>query len=544
MRKLQVVLALLFVITIQTGVAQNRKPTRPPKLVVGIVVDQMRYDYIYKYWDKLGPDGFRRLVQQGFVCQNANFNYVPTYTAPGHASIFTGTTPAVNGIIGNHWFLRDENRGMYCTEDPSVQTVGSTSDAGKMSPRNMLSNTIGDELRMFTNMQSKVVGIALKDRGAILPAGHLANSAYWFDGKNGAFISSTFYMQALPNWVDQFNGKNLAQQYLSKPWNTLLPIAQYTESLPDNNPYESPLKGEAQPVFPHNLPELAKNAGYDLIRDTPFGNSITKDFAIAALRGEQLGKGPHTDMLTVSFSSTDYIGHKFGPGSIEVQDTYLRLDKDIAELLKFLDSHVGKNNVVVFLTADHGAADVPAYMMERRQPAGYFDNKVVVDSLKKHLSGLYGAPLVQSYYNQQVFLDHAVLSQRKLNKTDVQNEVADFLLRFPGIANTITANALNNNYFGDGMRNLVQNGFSQTRSGDVVVTYSPAWMEFGKTGTTHGSSYSYDTRVPLIWYGWEIQQGSSPELVHISDIAPTLAIFLNTQFPNGTTGKPIPFLRK
>jgi predicted AlkP superfamily pyrophosphatase or phosphodiesterase len=520
------------------------KPAAAPKLVVGIVVDQMRYDYIARFWSKFGNDGFKKLVNEGFSCRNTNFNYVPTYTGPGHAAIYTGCTPAINGIIANDWFNSTTHKYVYCAEDLSVTGVGTTANEGKRSPKNCLTSTITDELRLSSNMRSKVIGLALKDRSAILPAGHTANAAYWYDGTVGGFITSTYYMKELPKWVQDFNAKRLAEKYLSQPWNTLLPIEQYTESLPDDNKYEHVFKGETKPVFPHNLPEMMKLNGLGLIRNTPFGNSLTKDFAIETIKSEGLGKGPATDFLAISFSSPDYIGHAYGPNSIEQEDDYLRLDKDLAELIKFIESTVGKGNALVFLTADHAAPEVPAYLEDLKIPAGYVDEWKMQDSLKKHLNRLYGDTLVLSYSNQQVFLNHAMIDNKKLVLQQVQEDVAAFMQNMPGVAEVITAYTMNNTQFTQPPRSLMQMGYNARRSGDVLVNYLPSYVDYGHTGTTHGSPYSYDTHVPLIFYGWNVKAGSSAEHVSITDISATLALMLNIQFPNGCSGKPIPFLIK
>jgi len=542
---------LAFVLTLNVFAQSSVKPTNTagpitkPKLVVGIVIDQMRYDYIYRYWNKFGNDGFKRLVNEGFFCRNTNYNYVPTYTGPGHTSIYTGTTPAVHGIIANDWYDKKSGKSVYCVEDDAVNGVGTASLEGKRSPVNNLSTTITDELRISSNMKSKVIGIALKDRSAILPAGHTANAAYWFDGSVGGFITSTYYMNTLPAWVQDFNKKELAKKYVSQPWNTILPIEQYTESLPDDNKYEYIAKGETKPVFPHNIPQLmAANGGLDIIRSTPFGNSLTKDFAIETIKDENLGKSAATDFLAISFSSTDYIGHAYGPNSVEQEDDYIRLDKDLAELLKFIDTQVGKNNALVFLTADHAAPEVPSYLMDLKVPAGYVNEWKIVKDLKNYLSLIYGDTLVLSFSNQQVFLNHKVMQDKKLSVQQVQENVAAFLQNEEGISEVLTATTLNNTSFTEGSRYLMQKGFNANRSGDVLVNYLPSWVDYSKTGTTHGSPYSYDTHVPLIFYGWNIKQGSSSEQVYITDVAPTLAMMLNIQFPDGCTGKPIPFLVK
>ncbi len=525
--------------------AQTSKTVSKPKLVVGIVVDQMRYDYIYRFWDKFGNDGFKKLVNEGFFCKNTNYNYVPTYTGPGHASIYTGTTPAVHGIIANDWYDKSSGKNMYCVQDDKVASVGTTAAEGKRSPVNLLTTTITDELRISSNMKSKVIGIALKDRSAILPAGHTANAAYWYDGSIGSFITSTYYMKELPLWVQEFNKKELAKKYLSEPWTTVLPLEQYTESLPDDNKYETIGKGEMKPVFPHNLPELMKlNGGLNIIRATPFGNTLTKDFAIQTMKSENMGKSEATDFLTVSFSSPDYIGHAYGPNSVEQEDDYIRLDKELAELLKAIELQVGKGNALVFLTADHAAPEVPAYLTDLKIPSGYVKENKMVDSLKKYLTKTYGDSLVLSFSNQQLFLDHKAIDSKKYILQQIQEDVALFLQRFPEVSEVLTATTLNNNQFTEGSRYLMQKGYNAKRSGDVLVNYLPAYIDYMPTGTTHGSPYSYDTHVPLLFYGWNIKQGNSTEQIYITDLAATLAMMLNIQFPNGCTGKPISFLVK
>lgn len=525
-----------------TSFCQQAKTVPPasPKLVVGIVVDQMRYDYIYRYWDKFGNDGFKRLVKEGFFCRNTHYNYVPTYTGPGHASVYTGTTPSVNGIAGNVWYSRDEKRFVYCSEDKTVQSVGSANSAGQMSPRNLITTTMGDQLRLASNMKSKVIGIALKDRGAILPAGHSANAGYWFDDESGNWISSTHYMKELPSWMKDFNGKKHYDAYLNQQWNTLLPIAQYTESLADNNRYESSGHDSVGPVFPYNLPELKRKSGIGVIRNTPFGNSFTKDVSIEAIKGENLGKGPATDFLCISFSSTDYIGHLYGPQSVEVEDCYLRLDRDIAEFLKFLDTWAGKNNVLLFLTADHAACDVSSYLLDLKIPAGYAYFKSDADSLKKYFSRTYGDSLVLAYTNQQIYLNHKTILERNLNKAAIEDFISSYFSSKPGIARVITASTMSNCSFNDAPESLVQKGYHQKRSGDVMLVFEPGWVEYGKTGCTHGSPYPYDTHVPLFFYGWNISPGSSAAEVDITDIAATVSMLLNIQAPNGCTGKVIP----
>jgi len=519
----------------------SNEPGRP-KLVVGIVIDQMRFDYISKYYSKFSENGFKKLIKLGFNCKNTNYNYSPTYTGPGHASIYTGTTPAFHGIVGNDWFVRNTNRPTYVTDDPTVQTVGDGSEkAGKMSPRNLLASTIGDELRLYSNLKSKVISIALKDRAAILPGGHLSTGSYWFDSGSGNFITSTFFMKELPKWVNDFNSRHLAGKYLSQPWNTLLPIAQYTESASDDNPYEGLYPGETKPVFPHNLPAMYTKNDYGIIRSTPFGNTITKDIALAALKGENLGKGDFTDLLAISFSATDYVGHKMGPQSVEIEDTYLRLDRDIAEILTYLDNNYGKDNVLLFLTADHAAAYVPAQLTDNQLNSGYFNSKVFLNFLNSYLSIKYGDSTIVSFaINNEIYLNHTTIRQKNLILKDVEDEIASFSTTYNGIANAYTGYQLNGEVLKSKPATLIQNGFNIKRSGDVALMFEPAWLEEAiPTGTTHGSTYTYDTQVPLLWYGWKIQSGYTSEPVDITDIAPTIATMLSIMPPNACTGKPI-----
>ena len=516
-----------------------KETDKAPKLIVGIVVDQMRADYISRYWSKYGNNGFKRLVNNGFYCKNTNYNYVPTYTGPGHASIFTGTTPSAHGIISNEWFSRTENKMIGCVADQNVITVGSESKEGLASPKNLLSTTIGDELRISTLKKSKVIGVSLKDRSAILSVGHSANAAYWFDEITANFISSSHYMNELPKWVFDFNDKKTAQQYLQQGWSTLLPIEQYTESLADENNYEKAPNKKEKPVFPYDYTANIEKKDFDIICSTPWGNTITKDFAIEAIKGEQLGKDEYTDMLCISFSSTDYVGHSYGPKSIEIEDVYLRLDKDIEQLLMSLDKEVGADNYVLFLTADHGACEVPAHLKDMKIPGGYINSKMAKE-LKAHLNSIYGDTLLLSYTNQQVFLNDATIASKKLDKVQIEKTCAEFFLKFDGVSETYTSESLRTQSYSEGsFRHLVQNGYNFKRSGDVSVCYLPGWMRYAEKGTTHGAEYSYDTHVPLIFYGAGIPKGSSVRSFNIVDIAPSACMLLNIPFPNACLGKPI-----
>jgi predicted AlkP superfamily pyrophosphatase or phosphodiesterase len=516
-----------------------------PRLVIGIVVDQMRADYIEKYWSKFGEGGFKRLVQKGFWCKNDHYNYVPTYTGPGHASVFTGATPCAHGIIANNWYVRETGKYIYCVDDSTVKGVGGDAAHGKMSPRNLLMNTFGDQLKSGDKDSSKVIGIALKDRGAILPAGHRANAAYWLDN-NGNWMSSTYYMKELPQWVKDFNNRGLSKMYNAQPWNTLLPIASYIESASDSNGYEGKFGGEKAPVFPHDIPKLlAANGGQGIIRSTPNGNSLTKDFALQTIRSENLGKRNFTDMLTVSFSSTDYVGHMYGPQSVELEDTYLRLDKDIAQLLDSVDAWLGEKNVLVFLTADHGAGENPNFLKDNGKDGGFINEKVLADTLRGFLFRNFGDSLVSAYINQEIYFNREVIKKKGLDISKINNMVRDRILDIEGTNGSVTREELEGKKYTEGFMKFVQMGFLPARSGDVYVNYKPGWMEWApRAGTTHGTCYDYDTHVPLIWYGWIIQPGSSDDPVETPDIVATLSALTGVKLPPGASGKPIQSLVK
>ncbi|CAM1342121.1 alkaline phosphatase PafA [Tenacibaculum amylolyticum] len=519
---------------------QHKTPAKKSKLVVGIVIDQMRYDYLVRFSSKYGDGGFKRLLKGGFSLENAHYNYIPTYTAVGHTSIFTGTTPDNHGIIGNHWYDKFDKKFIYCVDDNNYKTVGNDGDGGKKSPYRMYTTTITDQLKLAQNMQGKTIGIAIKDRSSILPAGHTANAAYWFDGgSQGQWISSTYYMNTLPEWVTNFNASGKADAYLQQPWETLYDISTYTESIVDDNNFEETFKGEEKPVFPHDIPALrSKNNNYSIIKAIPAGNSLTTDFAKAAIEGENLGKGEFTDFLTLSYSSTDYVGHQFGVASKEIEDTYIRLDKDLENFLQFLDEKVGTDNYTVFLTADHAAVQVPSYLKSVKIPANYFAsksfeefaNKVILDKFKI-------ANAVENFSNFQVFLNKKAIEAKNITVDEVASFLVNEAINYKGVYKAVTAKTMQSGYFYDGILSSLQRGYNQKLSGDVLLIPNPSTISYPKKGSTHGSGYSYDTHIPLIFYGNGIATGTSKEAYKIIDIAPTLANLLQVEFPNGCTGK-------
>ncbi len=526
------------------GKSPSMESNARPKLVVGIVVDQMRYDYLTRFDSKFGDGGFKRMIREGFNCKNNHFNYVPTYTGPGHTSVYTGTTPKYHGIIGNNFYDKEIKEMVYCAGDDSVESVGTAHNAGKMSPHRMQTTTFGDENRLFTQMRGKTIGISLKDRGAILPAGHTANAAYWFHGLDeGLWISSTFYMNDLPQWVKDFNATEKAESYL-KEWNTLYDISTYTESGTDENTFEGGFTGKEKATFPYDLKALSKdNRGFDILKATPYGNSLTADFAMEAIKAENLGEDEITDVLAVSFSATDYVGHNFGVNSKEIEDTYIRLDKDLERFFEYLDATVGKGEYTVFLTADHGAVDVPSYLTSVKVPSGYVDRNDRKEKFNAFLKTTYGSEgIVENISNDQIFLDRDKVKDLGLNLIDVQNTIAMEQLGYKNVYKVYTATTMSTSGFSTGLEELLQNGFNQKRSGDVILVNDPSFIPYGRTGSTHGSGQNYDTHVPLLFFGKGIKHGETFDKTVIPDIAPTISALLGISFPNSATGRPLGFV--
>ena len=517
----------------------SETPVKKPKLVIGIVIDQMRYDYLTRFADRYGKDGFNRILKNGFSLENAHYNMIPTYTAVGHASIYAGTSPNNHGIISNNWYDKVLKKSIYCVDDANYKTIGNEGIVGQKSPHRLYTTTVADQLQLAQNMQGKTIGIAIKDRSAILPVGHTANAAYWYDaGNKNQWITSSFYMEELPDWVKAFNSNNKADAYLNETWETLYDINTYTQSRADNNIYENNLNGQEKPVFPKDLKKLREqNDNFSLIKTIPAGNTYTVDFAKAAIKGEQLGKSEFTDFLAVGFSSTDYVGHRYGVASVETEDTYLRLDKDLAHFFNFLDTEVGKENYTLFLTADHAAVHVPSYLQSLKIPAHYLSTK----KLKKFLSDITqkyfnSKELIENISNYQIFLNQEKIEALGFNKNTVAQRLADEVLSFDKIYKAVTARTLQTTNFTEGIMHALQQGYNPKFSGDVLMIPYPATLNYSRKGTSHGSGYSYDTHVPLIFYGNGIKKGVSKKIYKIIDIAPTISNLLKIEAPNGTSG--------
>ena len=518
----------------------SKQDSANTKLVVGIVVDQMRMDYIYRFQSHFGDQGFKRFYNEGFVAKNHHFDYKQTKTGPGHASIATGTPPAINGIIGNDWFDKQRRKERYCVDDQNFLSLGTAKTRGK-APTALLVSTFADENRLATQMHGKAVSVSLKDRSAILSIGHTANGAYWFSGRDeGNFISSTFYMDALPSWVIDFNASRKIDEYLTT-WDTYYPISQYAETGPDDSPYEKRPKGKDKPTFPYDLASLSpNNGGYEILKATPFGNSLITDFALSALIGEDLGIDDHADVFMISYSSTDYIGHAFGTNAKELQDTYIRLDLELARLFEALDAQVGKGAYSVFLTSDHGVAPVPNYLIDNKIPAGYFSKKPFVKLLKEAVFDAFGVrDIVLDVSNNEIYFDHDRIAAARLDVDAISRFATAFIQQQDGIAAAYTTSNLMQMDADNPIVERLQKGYNPKRSGDIIYMLLPAYIANRTYGTTHGSAFIYDTHVPLLLYGSGIQKGSTFKRTKISDIAPTICALLEVSNPTGVIGNPI-----
>ncbi len=535
------VLVLSIVAYYYSGVSQEKTMSEKPKLVVQLVVEQMRYDLLRRYWDRFSEKGFKKLVNEGAFCKDAYYDYMVTESAPGYATIATGANPSEHGIVSNDWYVRLRNATQFCVDDPKLYDRFSNFDENKYSPKQIIGSTFGDELRTSNYKRSKVISISIKNYASVLSGGYLANAAYWMDENTADWVSSAYYMDSLPRWVRDFNKKNLVSLYLSREWNTLNPIGSYQQSLADNNSYEAGFSNH-QRTFPYNLKLLSLTEGSKVIKYTPYGNTYAASLAVAAIIFEELGKDSYPDLLTLSFATTGYVTDLFGVRSVELEDVYLRLDKEISHLLNVLEDRVGKENVIVVLTSDRGVSDHPDFNREIGVPTGEFDSQKAVFLLNSYLKAVYGrSSWVKHYSDKQIYLNQLLIDASKLSLPDVQLKCAQFMSEFNGVANATTGSVLQTNSFTEGTMRKYLNSYSLVRSGDIIFSLKPGWVEkkkyFSKNSIQQSSPYRYDSHVPLILYGWKIKHTEILEPVHMNDIAPTLCDFLKISYPSGTTGK-------
>lgn len=511
-------LSLLFFLHALCGLAA-------PRLVVGIVVDQMRWDYLTRYADRYSDGGFKRLQREGYEATRMLIDYLPTVTAVGHTSIYTGSVPAYTGIVGNTF--PDGGRTVAAVQDDSVTPVGTTDAVGKASPRRLLTTTLTDQLRLATHFRARTIGIALKDRAAILPAGHAATAAYWLDPTTGRFVSSSYYMDELPQWLRDFN----AAEHRLPAWRLLYPADTYVQSAPKGQPYEQ--------------------AVGQTFKLSPYGNTLTLDMARAAIRGERLGHNADgvPDFLAVSLSSTDAIGHAVGPNSIYMEDTYLRLDRDLAAFLTFLDKEVGRGAYTVFLTADHGAAHNIRFRENHRLPAAAWEYFPVLKDLNAYLTRVFGAPLVDNMEGENVYFDLPALTRTGVSRQAVEDSTCAYLLRRPEVQYCFPFSRMPD-FLPEPLRTMTRNGYHPRRSGQLQIILTPETTEDWDAGylqdydgtprgTNHAVWQPYDAHIPFLLMGPDIPPARDRRTHHITDIAATLADLLGIQMPSACVGESI-----
>jgi arylsulfatase A-like enzyme len=551
----------------RTAEAVNVQISRP-RLVLLIVVDQFRYDYLTRFGDLFGSRGIGRLMREGASWTDANFDHVPTFTAPGHAVFMTGAWPSQTGIIANEWYERDTGRKVKSVTDDSTRMLAGLPNQKGYSPRRLLCSTVGDELRLADNDLSKVIGISTKDRSAILPAGRRANAAYWFGTDNGNMVSSTYYLNQEPDWVTRFNNQRLANHWFGAHWDRLLPEAEYLKRAgKDDVPWENLDKSSSDTnFFPHVITGGATTPSklfYKALDYTPFANDLLVAFAEEAITNEKLGNADRTDVLSVSFSANDYVGHRFGPYSQEAMDMSLRVDRQIGTLLDFVDAHVGLRNAMVVFTADHGASPVPEQAVLMDLPGRRYQNVDLRQIVEEGLKAKYGRrdrpanDYIQTFTNREeteqglinsnFYLNRGALKRDGIDPDECERVVGELSMRMPGAARYFTRAQLENNSISndDPIARRVQHGFYSARSGDVIIVFEPYNILFDlpddptdpRSTATHGSPYSYDTHVPLIIMGRDFAAGSYRQAATPADIAPTLANLLSVQAPSCSVGR-------
>ena len=534
---------ILFLFLFLNAAQLFSQKNKDPKLIVGIVVDQMCYDYLYRYQANFCKTGFNRFLNQGMNIRNILYNYVPTYTGPGHASIYTGSIPADHGIVGNEWYDRKTSSIINCVTDTRESTVGSISTDGQRSPRSLKTYTITDQLKL-TYPSARVISISYKDRSAILPGGHLSDGSYWFDYSSGTFITSSFFKKELPLWLKQFNSKNNSKSYI-KNWDLLLSKDHYTSI--DKSPYEQIIGGKTSAEFPYNFLEMGNEASANqLFTISPFANTLLTDLALESLKNEKLGEDLQTDMLCISYSTPDIAGHAFGPYSLEIEDMYLRLDLEISRLLAALTTKFGKDGFTVFLTADHAVVPVPQMLVDKKLPGGYLFLDTKLSELAKKCIEKFGENLIEKEENQNIYLNKTRISSLYLELEVVSNFIATEIRSWEAVKAVFTSKQLlEGNTSNNTWKTMIQNGYDFERSGEIIFILDPGYLlkssdtPSAHQGTSHGSSFNYDTHVPLLWYGKNITKGDVFTPYQIIDIAPTLSHLLNLQQTGAMTGIPI-----
>jgi predicted AlkP superfamily pyrophosphatase or phosphodiesterase len=506
---LLIVIVVLEILTCGAGnalVSAERLVAAKPRLVITIVVDQFRYDYLLRFNDDY-KYGLRQLMTGGAVFTNARYGHYPTFTSVGHAALLTGAYPSVNGIVGNQWYDRYSGKVVQSAADPSFQIVGGTPGPGA-SPNNLLVSTVGDELKIASQGQSKVFGISLKDYSGILATGHMADAVYWFDVRSGSFVTSTYFQRELPQWMKAFNAKHPADKYKQADW------------------------------MGTKLPDEAGPALYGMLQNTPFGNELLEEAAEEAIKAENLGRRAQTDLLVLSFSSNDYVGHQNGPDSPKVRDISIATDRLLGKFFKFVDAQLGLSNAMIVFTADHGVAPMPEINVERKMPGGRGNFPDIRDAVQKALTQKYGeGKWIASTPEDSIYLNWDLIRENNLAQEDVAKTAAQAAIATPHVFRVYTREQLlRGNVVDDLVGRRVMRSFSQQRGADLYVLWEPYYISM-KMSTTHGSAFGYDTHVPLIFMGAGIKPGRLNASIAINDVAPTLATILGVEIPSGSEGR-------
>ena len=519
LRKFALIALMVGLLTAAPLPAQPAAKSAPksPKLVLLIAVDQFRYDYLTRFRDEY-KGGLDRLLRTGANYVNAHLEHYPTVTAIGHSTMLSGATPSLSGIIGNDWYDRESGKSVTSVADESTQQLGGSVTTGS-SPHRLLVSTIGDEMKRARKDQPKVVGLSLKDRSGILPVGHMADAAYWYDPKTGDFVSSTYYFPALPNWVQAFNQRRLADKFSGANW-------VFDKSSPEGT---------------FKMPAPLDDKLYAAVYSSPYGNELIEQFAEETIRREKMGQRGSTDLLTISFSSNDAIGHTHGPDSAQVHDVSVRTDAILAKLFQYLDQTIGMQNVLVVLTADHGVSPVPERLVKEKMPGGRMASATLFDPIEKALTSEFGpGKWMLSTAGSSPYFNWPLIKQKKLDPQQVERVAARAALGVPHVSRVFTRRQLVEGDAGvDRLSQRVLRSFSAQRSGDLEILFDPFWIRSTGTGTTHGTPYSYDSHIPLIFMGPGIKPGRYVRPVALNDLAASLATLLNIETPNGCTGQPL-----
>lgn len=530
---------IFFFCLIFTGKAFSIDPgENRPKLVVRVVIEQMRYEMLLRYWDRFEQDaGFKRLIDNGVLCKNTKLNYALTERAPGFATLTTGSNPSVHGVVSDYWYNRLSNKTEFSINDNHYKTVGAVEPEEGFSPSNLLTGTLGDELKMLSP-KSKVFSVGLNPVSSIFGAGNISDGAFWFEDKTGNWITSSYYSDSLPKWVEDFNNKDLQDIYMKRKWKTLMPDSSYINSLPDDNDSEEGFLLIYKNHFPYNLSELKKKSkSYKYLKYTPFGNTYTKDFVHTLILDEGLGTDRHTDLLNIAFSASSYVNDLFGARSMEMEDLYLRLDRQLNHLVEFLEKNIGEDEFLLVLTSDRGTADPYNYREARNLPARKFRPKEGLSLLKSYLDVVYEKEKwIKSYTKRQLYMDHSLIDQHDYSYSEVEETISNFMVKKSEISYAVKASTLKEGGFNEGLNHKLQNSYHPRRSGDVFLGLEAGSIEKPESS---GSSYNYHGHIPLIWYGKGIQPGKVLRQTGLRDIAPTISMLIDIPLPEASDGEPI-----